>query len=151
VGADDNCYERADLINNSARPCKALYGPCVTSAEQYFKRGLLGVHRSPLVNITEQVGVVHKYFCPQLVVFAWPNLVAFLLLQSQKVQQYLSTKSVFFHQPKKRVHFVDVLFIIFSAMECWPKVIGIVLLKMFLKSLLAHLWWLNMELDLTGL
>jgi hypothetical protein len=64
VGADDNCYERADLINNSARPCKALYGPCVTSAEQYFKRGLLGVHRSPLANITEQVCVGHRVLTP---------------------------------------------------------------------------------------
>ncbi len=103
MGADDHCYERADLINNSARPCKALYGPCVTSAEQYFKRGLLGVHRSPLANITELVGVVHKYFCPQLVVFAWPNLVAFLLLQNKKFSNIFPQDLCFFFSIIKRV------------------------------------------------
>jgi hypothetical protein len=55
VGADDHCYEREDLINNTARPCAALYGPCETSSEQYFKRAVLGVHEAILVNVTEQV------------------------------------------------------------------------------------------------
>ena len=62
MGADDHCYERADLINNSARPCKALEGPCETSSEQYFKRAVLGVDRVPIVSVTRQVREIEEEF-----------------------------------------------------------------------------------------
>ena len=50
VGADNRCYERG--VNST---CAAEDGICETSAEQFFRRAVLGIHNSNLKSIKETV------------------------------------------------------------------------------------------------
>ena len=50
VGADNRCYERG-----SGKTCDAEDGICETSTEQFFRRAVLGIHKSNLKSITETV------------------------------------------------------------------------------------------------
>jgi len=71
VGADSRCYERNAASGNGTNvTCLAEDGICETSAEQFFRRAVLGVHNAYIKEITEvdenNTEVVNAYALSEL-------------------------------------------------------------------------------------